>query len=60
MRGEREMSKIQRNNCHDGHCVTSFTGKTSLVSLISHMQAQKIAEWEVALTASILYELYPS
>ena len=31
MRGQREMSKIQKNNCHYGHCVPSFTGETSSV-----------------------------
>ena len=44
------MSKVQRNNCHDRHCLPSVTGKTSSVSLISHTHAQYIAEWEVPLT----------
>ena len=34
MRGQRATGKIQRNNYHHGNCGSSFTGKTSSVSLI--------------------------
>ena len=51
MHGQLPVSKIQRNNCHNEYSLPSFTGKTSSVSLISHTQAQKIAEREVVFTA---------
>ena len=34
VRGQRSTGKIQRNNYHHGSCGTSFTSKTSSVSLI--------------------------
>ena len=45
MHGRHGMTKIQRNNCHDGRCVLSFKGKTSSVCIFDLTNARtKIAE----------------
>ena len=63
MRGQRAMSKIQRNNYHYGSCGPSLTGKRRRClwsSRTGHIGMSKIVDWEVAFKATFHPDVWHS